>query len=101
MALTDEEFNLKKACLVIKNYLKVCFTDEEIQEKFPVAVEQVIRNSENLAKLRDSVGIKSQSQGERSTTFFDEIEAWTITEDIKALLPAPNNFNVWWLNVLQ
>ena len=95
MALTDEEFNLKKACLVIKNYLKVCFTDEEIQEKFPLAVEQIIRNSEKLERLRDGAGVKSQSQGDRSTTFFDGVEAWIITEDIKALLPAPNNFNVW------
>lgn len=95
MALTDEEFNIKKACLVIKNYLKVCFTDEEIQEKFPVAAEQLIRNSKKLEKLRDGVGVKSQSQGDRSTTFNDGVEAWTITEDIKALLPAPNNFQVW------
>lgn len=95
MALTDEEFNIKKACLVIKNYLKVCFTDEEIQEKFPIAVEQLIRNSEKLEKLKDGAGVKSQSQGDRSTTFFDGVEAWTITEDIKALLPASNNFNVW------
>ncbi|MEX0050320.1 hypothetical protein AB2T85_06690 [Clostridium butyricum] len=95
MALTDEEFNIKKACLVIKNYLKVCFTDEEIQEKFPIAVEQLIRNSKNLEKLRDGVGVKSQSQGDRSTTFSDNIEAWTITDDIKALLPSPNNFQVW------
>lgn len=95
MALTDEEFNIKKACLVIKNYLKVCFTDEEIQEKFPIAVEQLIRNSKNLEKLRDGVGVKSQSQGDRSTTFSDNIESWTITDDIKALLPSPNNFQVW------
>lgn len=95
MALTDEEFNIKKACLVIKNYLKVCFTDEEIQEKFPIAVEQLIRNSEKLEKLKDGAGVKSQSQGDRSTTFFDGVEAWTITEDVKALLPASNNFQAW------
>ncbi|AIY80580.1 hypothetical protein FDC58_10685 [Clostridium botulinum] len=95
MALTDEEFNIKKACLVIKNYLKVCFTDEEIQEKFPVAAEQLIRNSKRLEKLRDGVGVKSQNQGDRSTTFNDGVEAWTITEDIKALLPNPINFKVW------
>ncbi len=95
MALTDEEFNIKKACLVIKNYLKICFTDEEIQKKFPIAVEQLIRNSKNLEKLRDGVGIKSQSQGDRSTTFMDNIEAWVITEDIKVLLPNPINFKVW------
>lgn len=95
MALTDEEFNIKKACLIIKNYLKVRFTDEEIQDKFPVAVEQLIRNSENLEKVRDGVGVKSQKQGDRSTTFADNVEAWTITEDIKALLPSPNNFNAW------
>lgn len=96
MALTDyEEFSIKKACLVIKNYLKVRFTDGEIQDKFPVAVEQLIRNSENLEKVRDGVGVTSQKQGDRSTTFSNGVEAWTITEDIKALLPTPNNFNAW------
>ena len=95
MILTDEEFNLKKACLIIKNYLKVNFTDEEIKDKFPVAVEQLIRNSENLEKLRDGVGVISQKQGDRSTTFSNGVEAWTITEDVKALLPKPDNFKVW------
>ena len=95
-----EDFKKQKACLIIRNYLEennlpYNFTDDEIYEKYYIAAVQLILNSEKLEKLRDGTGVKSQTQGDRSTTFFDGVEAWTITEDIKALLPAPNNFNVW------
>ena len=94
--MTDEEFNKKKACLVIRNYLKVNLTDDEILEKYEIAVLQLIKNSEKLEKVKNNtVGIKSQTQGDRSTTFNDSVEAWTITDDIKALLPTPNNFYRW------
>ena len=98
--MDEEDFKKKKACLIIRNYLEennlpYNFTDEEIYEKYYIAAVQLILNSEKLEKLRDGAGIKSQTQGDRSTTFFDGVEAWTITEDIKALLPAPNNFNAW------
>ena len=93
----EEDFKKKKACLIIRNYLEEnnipCnFSDEEIYEKYYIAVVQLIFNSE---KLENGSGVKSQSQGDRSTTFFDGVEAWTITDDIKALLPVPNNFNAW------
>lgn len=98
--MDEEDFKKKKACLIIRNYLEennlpYNFTDNEIYEKYYIAAVQLIRNSENLEKVRDGVGVKSQKQGDRSTTFTDNVEAWTITEDIKALLPAPNNFKAW------
>jgi len=98
--MENEDFNKKKACLIIRNYLEENnlphnFTDDEIYEKYYIAAVQLIRNSENLEKIRDGVGVKSQKQGDRSTTFADNVEAWTITEDIKALLPTPNNFQAW------
>lgn len=98
--MNEDDFKKKKACLIIRNYLEnnnlpYDFTDDEIYEKYYIAAVQLILNSEKLEKLRDCAGVKSQTQGDRSTTFFDGVEAWTITEDIKALLPAPNNFNAW------
>ena len=78
-----------------ENNLPYDFTDDEIYEKYYIAAVQLIRNSENLEKVRDGVGVKSQKQGDRSTIFADNVEAWTITEDIKALLPASNNFQAW------
>ena len=98
--MDEEDFKKKKACLIIRNYLEennlpYDFTDDEIYEKYYIAAVQLIRNSENLEKVRDGVGVKSQKQGDRSTIFADNVEAWTITEDIKALLPASNNFQAW------
>ena len=95
--MTDEEFNQKKAIIVIRNYLEAYnLTDDEIMEKYEIAVLQLIKNSEKLEKVKNStVGIKSQTQGDRSTAFADGVEAWTITDDIKALLPTPNNFYRW------
>lgn len=98
--LNTEDFKKQKACLIIRNYLEennlpYDFTDDEIYEKYYIAAVQLILNSEKLENLRDGAGVKSQTQGDRSTTFFDGVEAWTITEDIKALLPVPNNFQAW------
>lgn len=98
--MDEEDLKKKKACLIIRNYLEennlpYNFTDDEIYEKYYIAAVQLILNSEKLEKLRDGVGVTSQKQGDRSTTFANNIEAWTITEDIKALLPTPNNFNAW------
>lgn len=95
--MTNEEFNQKKAIVVIRNYLEAYnLTDDEILEKYEIAVLQLIKNSEKLEKVKNStVGIKSQTQRDRSTTFADGVEAWTITDDIKALLPTPNNFYRW------
>lgn len=92
--MTDEEFNLKKACMIIRNYLNVSLTDDEIQEKYELAVEQLIRNSVKTEKKKGA-GVKSMTQGQRSITYGDDYEAWTITEDIKLLLPTPNNFYAW------
>ncbi|NFO48544.1 hypothetical protein FDB40_16905 [Clostridium botulinum] len=95
----DWDKDQEKAIFIIKKYLKVFnntkWTSEYILANYSFAVEQLIRNSKNLEKLRYGVGVKSQSQGDRSTTFMDNIEAWVITEDIKALLPNPINFKVW------
>ncbi|MBY6935285.1 hypothetical protein FDB44_14115 [Clostridium botulinum] len=95
----DWDKDQEKAIFIIKKYLKVFnntkWTSEYILANYSFAVEQLIKNSKKIEKTKESVGVISQSQGDRSTTFMDNIEAWVITEDIKALLPNPINFKVW------
>ncbi|NFH81676.1 hypothetical protein FDA09_16310 [Clostridium botulinum] len=95
----DLDKDQEKAIFIIKKYLKVFnnskWTNEYILTNYLFAVEQLIKNSKKIEKTKESVGVISQSQGDRSTTFMDNIEAWVITEDIKALLPNPINFKVW------
>lgn len=95
----DLDKDHEKAIFIIKKYLKVFnnskWTNEYILANYSFAVEQLIKNSKKIEKTKESVGVISQSQGDRSTTFMDNIEAWVITEDIKALLPNPINFKVW------
>ena len=97
--MDEEDFKKKKACLIIRNYLEennlpYNFTDDEIYEKYELAVEQLIRNSVKAEKQK-GIGIKSMTQGQRSVTYSDNFEAWTVTEDIKQLLPKPKNFYAW------
>ena len=92
--MTDLEFNTAKACLIIRNYLRSNDIDVDIQTKYAIAVQQIITDSTNLEKIK-MVGVTQQTQGARSTTFNAKVEPWTITEDIKLLLPKPIHFHVW------
>lgn len=73
---------------VIRKYLNKDFTDDEIKIKFSLAIKILINNSLKLSGSKTS-GVKSYSEGGQSVTFKDGVEAWTITDDIKAVLPTP------------
>lgn len=75
----------KKAIAVIKNYLNVDWEDEYILTKYDFVVDQLIENS----KLASNASIKSISEGNQSISYKDNSGAWTITDDIKAMLPKP------------
>lgn len=94
--MTDEE---RKAIFIIKKYLKALnnpnWTDEYVMENYSLAVQQLIENSKVINNVKGCVGVKSQTQGSRSVTFSDNLEAWIITEDVKMLLPNPCNFIAW------
>lgn len=77
----------RKAVLVIKNYLNKNLTDDYILTNYDLAVDQLIKNSTKLESVKIS-GVKSISEGNQSMSFGD-VEAWTITPDVKALLPNP------------
>lgn len=82
MEISIEE---KKAVSVIRNYLNVDWEDNHILSEYDFVVDQLIANSKTLK----SADIKSMSEGNQSITYKDNSGAWTITDDIKAMLPKP------------
>ncbi len=85
MELTIEQ---KKSIAVIRNYLNVdsdTWTDEIILSEYDFVIDQLIQN----AKTAKSSDIKSISEGNQSISYKDNSGAWTITDDIKAMLPKP------------
>ena len=82
----------RKAILVIKQYLNVegnpKYTDDYILTKYDLAVDELIESATTL-KANKLVGAKAMSEGNQSVTFADNIEAWTITDNVKSLLPVP------------
>lgn len=78
----------RKAILVIRNYINKDLTDDYILANYDLAVDQLIKNSTKLESVKTS-GAKSISEGNQSITFESGVESWTITPDIKALLPNP------------
>lgn len=86
--MTLDEKNEAKAIVVVRNYLNKNLSDQYIKENYVLAIDQLIENANkiNSAKL---VGVKSMSEGNQSISFDSNIEAWSITADVKSLLPAP------------
>lgn len=86
----------KKAIVAIRNYLNVQgdekFTDEFILSNYDAAIDELIESAIDFKKTQKSAGGKgvySTNQGQRSMTLKDNIGPWTITDDIKGLLPTP------------
>lgn len=84
--MTLEEKNEAKAVLVIKNYLNKNLSDEYIKKIYALAIDQLIENANKINSTK-LVGVKSMSEGNQSVSFDSNIEAWSITADVKALLP--------------
>lgn len=84
---TDED----KAVAFIKSYLNVSdntkWTKDYVMANYGIAVEMLIEKANTLKSIK-TPGVKSISEGGQSITF-DNGEAWTITDDIKVLLPTP------------
>lgn len=86
--MTLEEKNETRAIIAIKNYLNRNFSDDYIKKNFALAIDQIIENANkiNSAKL---VGVSSMREGNQSITFSNNVEAWSVTDDIRSLLPSP------------
>ncbi|MBK5243165.1 MAG: hypothetical protein JJD95_18445 [Clostridium sp.] len=82
----------QKSILTIKNYLNigpnVKYTDEYMMLNFELAIDELVESSLAIKSIK-TTGIKSKSDGVQSVTFADGIEAWTITDNVKMLLPLP------------
>ena len=82
----------RKAILTIKNYLNVGsnlkYTDEYMMINFELAIDELVENSIAIKSIK-TTGIKSKSEGNQSITFESNIEAWTITDNVRMLLPLP------------
>ncbi|MBU3107144.1 hypothetical protein [Clostridium gasigenes] len=88
MAYSEED----KAIAKIKGYLNVAdnpkWTKEYMLKKYGVAIEILVEQANKISAIK-APGVKSFSEGGQSMTFSDNVEAWTITEDIKEFLPTP------------
>lgn len=82
MEMTIEQ---RKAIAIIRNYLNVDWEDTYILSQYDFVIDQLIANS----KTSKSADIKSISEGNQSITYKDSSGAWTITNDIKTMLPKP------------
>lgn len=78
----------RKAILVIRNYLNKNLTDEFILNNYDLAIDQLIENATNLKDVK-TPGIRSMSEGNQSISFENGIEAWSMSSDVKSLLPIP------------
>ncbi|MBU3126747.1 hypothetical protein [Clostridium tagluense] len=81
-----------KAILTIKNYLNVGtnpkYTDAYMLKEFELAIDELVESSLAIKSIK-TTGIKSKSEGNQSVTFESGIEAWTVTDNVKMLLPLP------------
>lgn len=75
----------KKAIAVIRNYLNVDWEDSYILTEYDFSIEQLIQNS----KVSQKADVKSISEGNQSISYKDNSGPWTVTDDIKAMLPKP------------
>lgn len=87
LTFTDEELE-EMSIVAIKNYLNKNFSDQYIKKHFAFAIKRFISNTKTLDSSK-VVGASSISENGSSISFREGIEAGTITDDIKALLPNP------------
>ncbi|MBY6996514.1 hypothetical protein FDF15_13525 [Clostridium botulinum] len=81
--MTNEQ---RKAILVIRNYLNKDLEDDYILDNYDLAVDQLVNNAVKLENIK-TPGVKSMSEGNQSVSF--DSKPWSVTDDIKALLPTP------------
>ena len=57
-------------------------------ENYDFVIESIIKQAKEINSIKN-LGVKSKTEGNQSVTFSDNIEAWSITDSIKNLLPKP------------
>ncbi|AGX43958.1 hypothetical protein [Clostridium saccharobutylicum] len=84
VTFTDEDYD-QMAIQAIKEYKNKDFTDDEIRNKYPLAIKLIIENIKQ--SLTIDRNIKSETQGPRSRTYKDDVVL--IDGTVRVLLGAP------------
>ena len=69
----DEEIKRKMIIQCIRNYKNKDLTDDEIKDKYGLAIDYMMKNFDSLFEnsISNSGGIKSITEGNRSITYSD------------------------------
>ena len=82
--------DLENICIQsIKEYLNRPITDEEVKNKYRVALTVMIEETKEILSNKQ-IGISSVTQGSQSISFNETVQAFKVNESVKALLPKPN-----------
>ncbi|MBP3931782.1 MAG: hypothetical protein J6D47_19720 [Peptostreptococcaceae bacterium] len=81
--------DIKEICVqAIKEYLNRPLTDEEIREKYRVALEVMVEETQEIMRNK-TLGVTQVSQGSQSMSFDSNVQAFKVNDTVKALLPKP------------
>ena len=88
MKFTD--LDLENICVqAIKEYLNKPLTDEEVKSEYRVALMYMVEEAKEILK-NSKTGISSISQGSQSISYDSTVQAFKVSENVKALLPKPS-----------
>lgn len=94
--MTDLEYE-QIGLLILKKYfkekLRLNKTDEEIKNDYDLVLKRLISNAKKIDDIKIQ-GVNSINENGTSISFKD-IEAFTLTKDILALLPTAPNVYSW------
>lgn len=81
--------DIEEICVqAIKEYLNRPLTDEEIREKYRVALEVMVEETQEIIRNK-TLGVTQVSQGSQSMSFDSNVQAFKVNDTVKALLPKP------------
>lgn len=81
--------DIEEICVqAIKEYLNRPLTDEEIREKYRIALEVMVEETQEIMRNK-TLGVTQVSQGSQSMSFDSNVQAFKVNDTVKALLPKP------------
>ena len=81
--------DIEEICVqAIKEYLNRPLTDEEIREKYRIALEVMVEETQEIMRNK-TLGVTQVSQGSQSMSFDSNVQAFKVNDIVKALLPKP------------
>ena len=81
--------DIEEICVqAIKEYLNRPLTDEEIREKYRIALEVMVEETQEIMRNK-TLGVTQVSQGSQSMSFDSNVQTFKVNDTVKALLPKP------------